>query len=149
MVEQYTGGYAGRAAEIEAGATAPVAALIDDVRRSGDELADVWERLSRSAWAMTTHDVAGRSRPLRALPRRRWQELEVHLVDLQLGVTYRDWPDDFVAVWLPQLRASLATRLPSGAIPPASDDFGDTRDELAWLYGRLRRADLPTLAGWG
>jgi len=149
VVEQYAGGYAGRAAEIEAGASASVAEMDDDVRRSGNELAAVWERLSQSAWAMTTHDVAGRSRPLRSLPARRWQELEVHLVDLQLGVTYRDWSDDFVAVWLPRLRASLATRLPSGTIPPVSDDFGDTRDELAWLYGRLRRDDLPTLVGWG
>lgn len=149
VVEQYTGGYAGRAAEIEAGASASVAEMVDDVRRSGDELAEVWERLSRSAWAMTTHDVGGRSRPLRSLPGRRWQELEVHLVDVQLGVTYRDWSDDFVAAWLPHLRTSLASRLPTGARPPGSDDFGDTRDELAWLYGRLRRDDLPTLVGWG
>jgi hypothetical protein len=128
---------------------ASVAELVDDVRRSGDELALVWERLSPSAWSMTTHDVAGRSRPLRALPGRRWQELEVHLVDSQFGVTYRDWSEDFVSMWLPQLRASLATRLPSGSRSPVSGDFGDTRDELAWLYGRLYREDLPTLVGWG
>ena len=30
---------------------------------------------------------------------------EVHLVDLGIGVTYRDWPADFVAAWLPRLRA--------------------------------------------
>ena len=82
-----------------------------------------------------------------ALVGRSWQELEVHVVDLGVGVTHRDWSDDFVAVWLPRLREGAADRLAAGAelpIPGAVDEH----DELAWLYGRLRRDDLPELAPW-
>jgi maleylpyruvate isomerase len=100
------------------------------------------------AWSQTTRDVGGRERPLRALPSRRWQELEVHLVDLEVGVTYAQWSDDFVAVFLPRLRATVTDRLPEGARLEALN-FGDPREELAWLYGRLPRPDLPDLAPWG
>jgi maleylpyruvate isomerase len=85
---------------------------------------------------------------LHALPARRWQELEVHLVDLDMGVTHREWSSEFVRCWLPQLRATVPDRLPEGAKPPAASTFDD-RDELAWLYGRLQRSDLPDLAPWG
>jgi maleylpyruvate isomerase len=92
--------------------------------------------------------VGGTRRRLDDLVLRRWQELEIHLVDLDIGITHADWPDEFVAFWLPRVRPSLAGRLPDGASapPPGSIDDGD---ELAWLYGRLRRADLPELAPWG
>jgi hypothetical protein len=71
----------------------------------------------------------------------------VHLVDLDAGVTHRDWPDDFVAAWLPVLRLGLADRLPAGAAPPPPGTV-DSHDELAWLYGRLARPDLPALGPW-
>jgi maleylpyruvate isomerase len=122
--------------------------LIADVRSSGERLERVWSSLPDEAWAMVTIDVSGRERPLAALTSRRWQELEVHVVDLCVGVTHRDWPDDFVAAFLPTVRASLSDRLPAGAQPPAPGTI-DVRDELAWLYGRLRRDDLPELAPWG
>jgi maleylpyruvate isomerase len=148
VVEQYAGGYAGRAAEIEAAARHPAAALIADARSSAEQLAIAWAAVPEAAWTAVTVDVGGRERALAELPSRRWQELEVHVIDLRLGVTHRDWSDDFVAAWLPRLRASLSQRLTDGARPPA-DGTLDARDELAWLYGRLRRDDLPTLAPWG
>jgi len=148
VVEQYPGGPAGRAAEIENGALRPAVDLVDDVRRSAQGLHAAWERVPPSAWDAITRDVGGRERPLRDLPSRRWQELEVHVVDLGLGVTHRDWSDDFVEAWLPRLRASLADRLPPGARAPNAGAL-DERDELAWLYGRLTRPDLPTLDSWG
>jgi len=148
IVEQYPGGYAGRAAEIESTATRPAVDLIADVRSSGERLERVWSSLPHQAWAMVTIDVGGRERPLAALTSRRWQELEVHAVDLCVGVTHRDWPDDFVAAFLPTVRASLPERLPYGARPPEPGTI-DVRDELAWLYGRLRPDDLPELAPWG
>jgi hypothetical protein len=60
----------------------------------------------------------------------------------------RHWPDDFVAFWLPRMRQTVPGRLPSGATAPALGTI-DERDELAWLYGRLQRADLPELCPWG
>ena len=147
-VEQYPGGYAGRAQEIDAGAGRTAAELVDDVVVTGDLLAKTWQSLPASAWGVTSLDVGGTERPLHELPSRRWQELEVHLVDLDVGVSHRDWSDDFVGVWLPRLRFSLTSRLPPGAPAPGHGVL-DERDELAWLYGRLRRGDLPTLAPWG
>jgi len=148
IVEQYPGGYAGRAAEIESGAARPAGELLDDVRSSAERLESVWASLPEEAWQMPTIDVGGRERPLTELTSRRWQELEVHVVDLDLGVTYRDWPDDFVAAWLPRLRASLAARLPADSKARVAGTI-DERAELAWLYGRLERDDLPVLAPWG
>jgi maleylpyruvate isomerase len=149
VVEQYDGGYDGRAAEIETGATRSARALIDDVRISGDRLASTWLELPFAAWEATTRDVGGRERPLNALPARRWQELEVHVVDLGVGVTHLHWSSDFVFVWLPRLRASAPLRLAAGINLPDERRFTDDREELAWLYGRLERPDLPVLAPWG
>jgi len=147
-VEQYPGGYAGRAAEIEAGSAGSAAELAEDVRSSARRLDDAWTALADEAWDVTTIDVGGRDRPLADLPARRWQELEVHVVDLGVGVTFRSWPEDFVNTWLPRLRASLPHRLEEGAHVPAPETL-DEREELAWLYGRFERADLPVLAPWG
>lgn len=148
VIDQYPGGFAARAAEIDAGADRPAAALLDDVRTSADAMDDAWRRVPDGAWRNVTRDVSGRERPLSALPARRWQELEVHGLDLGVGVTPRDWSDDFVAVSLPLLRPTVRGRLPAGAQPPAAGQL-DERDELAWLYGRLARPDLPVLAPWG
>ena len=148
VIDQYPGGFAARAAEIDAGADPPAAALLDDVRSSAAAMDDAWRRVPDGAWGNVTRDVSGRERALQALPARRWQELEVHALDLGLGVTQRDWSDDFVAVSLPRLRPTVPARLPDGAQAPAAGLL-DERDELAWLYGRLARPDLPVLAPWG
>ena len=148
VVDQYPGGFPARTAEIDAGAARPAAALLDDVRVSADRMDNAWRRVPPDAWGNGTRDVSGRTRPLRALPARRWQELEVHPLDLGIGVTPRDWPADFVARSLPQLRATMTDRLPDGAAPPPTGLL-DEPDELAWLYGRLARPDLPVLGPWG
>jgi maleylpyruvate isomerase len=141
VVEQYTGGLDGREDEIQAGATRPARDLIEDVVSSADRLDTTWLELPPEAWDAPTRDVRGVERPLYLLVGRRWQELEVHAVDLDIGVTYRDWSDDFVTVWLPRLRARHGDR----PRPPRVDE----RDELAWLYGRLRIAGVPPPEPWG
>ena len=118
-----------------------------DVETSAVALEETWRTLPDSAWANVTRDVGGRERPLHALPARRWQELEVHLVDLGVGPTWLDWPDEFVMDRLPVLREGLEARLPEGALPPTAGEL-DPREELAWLFGRLRRPGLPELSDW-
>ncbi len=145
VVDQYPGGFEGRAHEIETGAGRDAATVVADVDSSAKLLRATWEGLPPSAWARPTRDVAGRERPLSALPGRRWQELEVHAIDLGLGVGHQDWPEDFVATWLPRLRSTLGERLPAGAATPT---LSDPRDELAWLYGRLDDPALPDLEPW-
>ncbi|HEX4820301.1 MAG TPA: maleylpyruvate isomerase N-terminal domain-containing protein [Acidimicrobiales bacterium] len=142
VVEQYPGGFEGRAAEIEAGAHRSAAELIADVRTSGAAVLDAWRSVPADAWGRPTTDVGGRDRPLWQLVGRRWQELEVHVIDLDVGVTHDDWPGDFVAVWTPRLRQYFGDDVPVSSGLTA-------REELAWLYGRLARPDLPVPPPWG
>jgi maleylpyruvate isomerase len=146
VIDQYQGGWEGRKAEIDAGADRPAAALVDDVRLSAQQMDEAWRRAPEAAWNNVTRDVGGTVRPLSDLPARRWQELEVHLVDLGLGATFEMWPDDFVATYLPVWRATMSGRLGGQQAPPTG--LLDEREELAWLYGRLQRADLPDLTPW-
>jgi maleylpyruvate isomerase len=146
MVDQYPGGYPAREAEIEAGSVRPAAEIVEDVRRSAGAVDEAWRALPPEAWMGRTRDANGKERPLFELPARRWQEVEVHMVDLDAGVSHRDWPDEFVLEWLPRTRERMWPDLP----PEASGlQFEDHRDELAWLYGRLRRSDLPAPPAWG
>ena len=148
IIDQYPGGFAGRAAEIEQISGCGRAELLDDLVNSATQLRAAWRAVPPGAWATISRDVSGTERALRELPARRWQELEVHVVDLDAGVTPRDWPADFVQAWLPAWRGTVASRLPAGAAAPPPRTLED-RDELAWLYGRLHRPDLPELAPWG
>ncbi len=147
VVDQYEGGYAGRAAEIDEGAGRRAEEIIADVKASALALEETWRSVPDSAWPNITRDVGGRERPLYALPARRWQELEVHVVDLGTGPTIADWPEDFVGDRLPELRASLGARLPEGEVAPPEGVL-QPREELAWLYGRLSRSGLPVLSAW-
>jgi maleylpyruvate isomerase len=147
MADQYPGGADGRSGEIEHGAGRTARQTVDDVRRSAEALRDSWERVPEEAWGNVTRDLSGRARPLYELPERRWMELEVHLVDLDIGVTHRAWTDDFVTAWLPRMRADAAGRLPPGASLPAPGEL-DQRDELAWLFGRSDDDASPQLGPW-
>ncbi len=105
-----------------------------------------WLALPDAAWDRMTLDVSGTERSVRALVSRRWQELEVHVVDLGVGPTYREWSPDFVAAFLPRRRNGAAVRENPGIELPPSASFRDDREELAWLFGRVERPDLPRLA---
>lgn len=146
FVDQYPGGLAGRSAEIEAGAGRTAPDVIDDVRRSASEVDRAWRDLSPGAWSGRSGDSNGQVRFLFELPCRRWQELEVHLVDLGIGFNQHQWPDDFVVEWLPRTREQMWERLPAEA---RALEFDSPADQLAWLYGRLKRSDLPELPPWG
>jgi len=147
VVDQYPGGAAERQSEIDAGAHRRAATILEDVAMSSARMLAGWADAPDHAWAGVTRDLSGMERPLAELPGRRWIEVEIHLVDLGTGPTRRDWSDEFVTARLPSMRADVASRLPAGATTP---DVGalDERDELAWLYGRLARADLPVLGPW-
>jgi maleylpyruvate isomerase len=146
MIGHYEGGFAGREADIEAGAIRAAAEIVEDVRRSANAVDEAWRALPVEAWAGRSWDVSGRERLLFELPSRRWQEVEVHMVDLDVGVSHRDWPDELVIEWLPRTRERMWPQLPPEG---TTFQFEDPRDELAWLYGRLRRSDLPALPPWG
>jgi maleylpyruvate isomerase len=145
IIEQYPGGFEGRALEIEAGAKRPADEIIADVARSSDELLTTWQNLPDVAWDRPVRAVSGQERPLRDLPARRWQELWIHLIDLGTGPTILDWPDEFVDDRLAALRLTLPERLPAGSELPTPLT---EREELAWLFGRPPRQELPQLSSW-
>ena len=146
VVDQYAGGMAGRAAEIDAGAARGADALVQDVRTTAMAAEAAWRDVAPEAWAGRSRDANGQVRYLFELPGRRWQEVEVHVVDLAVGVDFHDWSDDFVAEWLPRTRERVWSAVAGDGAYPA---FASPAEELAWLYGRLRRDDLPAPPVWG
>ncbi len=147
IVDQYAGGVAGRAREIENGVRRSARAIVDDVIETSLLLDAAWSTVLREHWSATSRDVSGSLRTLDTLPNRRLQEIEVHVVDLGVGVSHRDWPQRFMDLFLEPMRASMASRLPLGASTPRISL--DERDELWWLYGRGKFDGYPQLAGLG
>ena len=133
VVDQYAGGAQGRAREIEAGAHRPAAELVADVMRTNAEVAAVVSAFPADAWDRLTRSVAGGEHPARSVVWSRWRETAVHHVDLGIGYQPGDWPDDLVALWLPEAQEQF---LPTGA----------PRALLAWLVGR---GPAPVIAPWG
>jgi maleylpyruvate isomerase len=148
VVDQYPGGFAGRAAEIAAGATRRAADIVADVRDTIEAFDEACAEMPDDAWPRISRDVGGVERAARDLPSRRWQEVEVHHVDLELGYTHADWPDAFVAARLPHMAAKLSARLAPGT-PVPSLDLIPGRDALAWLFDRIDLPGMPALAEWG
>jgi maleylpyruvate isomerase len=132
-VEQYAGGVAGRDADIEAGAGRPAAELVADVlaadaavdRLVADLPAEVWERPVRRSGP-------GGTVPAERLLFSRWREVEVHHADLGLAYAPAAWPQELVALMLPDLVAGLTSRADPAAL-------------AAWA---LDRGPAPTLTSW-
>jgi maleylpyruvate isomerase len=138
VLTQYDGGHERRAADIAAGAGRPAAELIADVARSAVELEAVWDAMTPQAWAGHGLNATGEVWPCQAMPFHRWREVAIHHVDLGLGYTPADWPDDYVAREL-----AIALRL-----LPERLDGSDQRQLLAWLLGRRDEPTDLDLAPW-
>jgi maleylpyruvate isomerase len=147
-VHQYAGGAEGRAAAIETGSGRSAKELIVDVNDTIDAFHAACEAMPADAWANISWDVGGLERTAETLPFRRWQEIEVHHVDLGRGYTHRDWPDAWVARRLPSMLEQLPGRLPAGVALPKLDEYDD-RDVLAWCYDRIEIEGLAKLTAWG
>ena len=122
VADQYVGGNAQRASDIEAGAGRPAAALVADVMDTAARLERSWDATPDEVWRTGHGRTASGLWPVSELPFRRWREVEIHHVDLDLGYGPADWPEAYVAE---ELARTLAGR-------PA----GDRRRLLAWLVGR-------------
>ena len=133
VVDQYVGGAAGRAAEIERDADRSARELVDDVRRTSAEVEDRCAAMPPGAWDAMSRSVDGGLQPCSRVAFSRWREVEVHLVDLGLGYTVDRWPADLVEAWLPDLLAGLPDR-------------ANRTELLGWMLGR---AAPPVLESWG
>ncbi len=133
VVEQYAGGAAGRAAAIEAGAARDAHQIVDDAVRWAARLDRLFADVPDDCWARPVRTVDGGEHAAALLPYRRWREVEVHLADLDLGFTSRDWSPELVDRMLPDLVAGLPAR-------------ADPQELAAWLLGR---GSPPQLQPWG
>jgi maleylpyruvate isomerase len=138
VVTQYEGGVEGRAAGIAAGANRPAAELIADVTASAAGVEDIWSRMTPTAWDGHGLGGAGQPWPCEAMPWHRWREVIVHHVDLGLGFTQAEWPDEYVERELAVSLQSLTDRL----------DPADRRRMLSWVIGRGEQPADITLTGW-
>ena len=134
VLDQYVGGIDGRLAEIAAGATRPIEALLDDVRTSIVRLEHAW---AGSNWIGTGKRTLGEETPISQLPFRRVREVEIHQVDLGVGVTVHDLDALYVRLDLRRLEMLWTARQPMGLTPlPDAVLALAPPDRLAWFTGR-------------
>jgi maleylpyruvate isomerase len=142
QADQYAGGAAGRAADIEDLASTPAAAVAA-VHGTAAELDAVWRQMSD--WSVPVRPLDRDPRPASRLVWARWREIEVHAVDLAAGYVPADWPPAFVDRLLDELRTRTD-------LPPLDGITGPPYALAAWLAGRSAgdelTGDLPVLSEW-
>jgi maleylpyruvate isomerase len=125
---------------IRRGLEMPGADLVGALRTGVSELEVSMGRLRDDQWASEVVTAQGRTVPATEIPWLRAREVYVHAVDLGLGVTFADLPDDFLQALVADVEARR------GNVP---DVDGALPDRVAWLTGRphgLRGA--PDLGAW-
>ncbi len=120
-----------RTLDIEAGAPRGAAAQAQDLREACARLEQAWRELPVDAWERKG-DVGPGPRSMLEILFRRWREVEVHHVDLDVGYTLGDWPDAYVAGELERDLPRLVERAGPAAL-------------AAWLLGR---GPAPALDPW-
>ncbi len=136
VAEMYPGGIERRNADIDAGATRTMEAIIDDVRVSAARLEMAFDSMSEAAW-----DAEGAAPfgpvAMREVPFRRCREVHVHHADLGLGFTWRDWPTEYVRLELQRMTMLWNSRRSMGmtGLPPQALAVDD-HHRVAWLLGR-------------
>ena len=128
--DQYPGGLAQRAADIEAGAAWPAADLVADVARTSAAVEQAMTALSPVVWDAPSRTSRGVIETSRDALLSRWREVVVHHGDLGFGPV--PLPDDLVEAWLPRELPRLASRTDPAAL-------------LSWLIGR---GVAPVLEPW-
>lgn len=158
LIELYTGGVAGRNAEIDA----LVALAPADLRRAADAALD---RLGVAMESVTDWAMPISYRDGRALDglKAAWREYAIHVVDLDLGITSDGWSEALCG----HLFGFLASRVPADAVLVLDSGVrvgtgtaeilvhGSHQDVAAWLAGRrpvtaleFAPAGTPELGPW-
>jgi len=139
----YPGGREQRAADIALGRGRPAAEVVGDVAQAVEWLHETWAAMPDEAWdALGSLNETDAAVSIASTVVRRWQEVEIHHMDLALGASVEDWPVPFVQSVLPL----AVSRLPAWARDPVdgrwvlwADDLG-----LAWTVSSV--AGAVTLA---
>lgn len=114
-IPQYAGGASGRRKAVEELVGLDPKELVDEYRRTSEDLFAVWQEMPDDRWERSVQTLGGPT-PANETAWIRWHELEVGHVDLDLGFGPDDWPAAYVITALSRLLARLPAR--GKATPP-------------------------------
>ena len=117
-----------RNADIEAGAARPPAVLRRWFHEEAHALATDLGRLTEEQWQAGVRTAQGRDVPASEVPWMRAREVMVHAVDLGIGVTFADLPEDFLAALEADIRGKRGDDAP--------EIVGSLADRVGYLAGR-------------
>lgn len=138
-VPKYAHGPEQRRLEIEDGAKRPASDILDDLESSLQGLDSILELSQEAGWPNADF-MGGGHYGAGACPAHRLREVQMHLVDLGLGYTPSQWPEEYVSWDLGSLLATVPERLEN---PEAR------RELVAWLAGRGQLRKNFALQPWG
>ena len=137
-----------RNADIERDAPRPLAAHLADLRDSADRLATTTARLTDDEWRAVVTLRDGQRDVASVIPLRRWVEIELHGIDLDIGRTIASLPNAF----LDRAPEYLARRLADHPdVPPVELRAEDGRSWRTGRAGEPPRIIVGTaaaLVGW-
>jgi maleylpyruvate isomerase len=133
-----------RNADIEAAATRPADELRAWYLSGAEELEEAMDRLTPEQWEHEVITAQLVTRKASDVPWMRAREVFVHAVDLGVGITFADLPDDFLLALADEIRTKRGL---------SDDDLlgvdGPLPEVAAWLAGRPHDlVDAPTLGPW-
>ncbi|MFE3100372.1 maleylpyruvate isomerase family mycothiol-dependent enzyme [Nocardia tengchongensis] len=154
-----------RDADIEAGAPRPLRDQLEDLTASAERWLALARVMPADRWPATVRNRMGGEIPATRVIWMRRLEVEIHHVDLNIGYTPADWPEDFTARLLTQSLSEVRPADGAGFTVLATDTgytgtvgaqgpaiTGPAAALAAWLIGRSPGADLtgdlPALAAW-
>ena len=138
-VPKYANGPGQRRQEIADGAQRSVSEIVHDLETSVAQLDEILQQSDDAGWPNSDF-MGGSHYGAGACPAHRLREVHMHMVDLGLGYTSSQWPDEYVRWDLENLLATVPERL-NGA--------GARRELVAWLAGRGTLSQDFALDPWG
>ncbi|MEY3806981.1 MAG: hypothetical protein RIR69_1793 [Actinomycetota bacterium] len=142
--EQYPGGAPARQRAIDEAATWAPDAAVRELRSAIYALEGAWAHTTHDAWLGTGTQATGAVIAMHELPFLRWREVVVHLFDLDIGVSYDEWPSLYVRLELDRQKMAWAASHAMGLtqLPQASLQLSPPH-RLAWLLQRVEVDGLP------
>jgi maleylpyruvate isomerase len=157
-----------RAADIEAAAAQSPAELRADLLSADRRLAQTLADLPPDGWQATVRNARGEEITGADVPVMRVRELWIHLVDLDAGVEFADWPPDLLRAVIDDVAPAFGRRsdVPDVVLDATDSDgswrlgsggqgttvSGTLADLAAYLLGRPVRGtlsgEIPSLPRW-
>lgn len=142
--EQYPGGPRARQQAIDDAALWEPTFAVRTLRNAVYALEGQWAHTTYEAWNHTGMTASGAVVAMHELPFLRWRETVVHVFDLNVGVSYDEWPSLYVRLELDRQKMAWAASHAMGLtqLPQASLQLSPAH-RLAWLLQRAQVDGLP------